>query len=1249
VATEIRNLAGTAIRLSFILSLLFFIRCTDNSKKKGLNQESFTERPDSQAVSNISDTITASPGKICKPPVIINTDTCPKSFSISVPEKKGGTYTMYYESGPVKIDLLPPAITPLPMSTDVLTGLNVANPEAQGVGFFTTYTTDNGLALDGITSAIRDRSGNLWFSTAGGGVSRYDGKSFTNFTTSQGLANNSVWCLAEDKSGNLWFGTQVGISRFDGKSFASFTSAQGLSNNIIRCMTIDRNGNLWVGTNGGGISRFDGKSFTNFTTSQGLAYNYVYDIREDKSGKLWICTVGGGISCYDGKSFTSLTVANGLPNNIVISMAEDREGNLWFGTYDGGVSKYDGKTFKNFTTSNGLANNTSWRITEDSNGNLWFGTNGGGVSRFDGKSFTNFTISNGLANNIIWSITEDKAGNIWFGTLGGGLSRYNGKSFTNFNTSHGLANNFVRSIVEDKKGNLWFGTDVNGISRYDSKSFTSFSQAQGLTNSTVWAVNEDNKGNLWMGTAGGGVFKFDGKTFTNYSTEQGLANNIVRSICEDKKGNLWFGIWEGGVSMFDGRCFTNFTTEQGLANNNVLDITEDKSGNMWFCTYGGGVSCFDGKNFISLNESHGLVNNQVKSITEDNAGNLWFGTEGGISVLPSSDLLQLSEKVKGAGKIIFKNFTVREGLLNNAVMQILQTRNGAIYAGTNSGICEIILTSDGKLKMGPVFNSANGFPVKDINSGFKTLYEDSKGIIWAATGSDKTALVRFDPKAISRNQNIPEVVLQGIKVNNENISWYNLKTVSNKTHEDTLAILNEEFITFGKELSDNERIAMINKFGDIRFSGITRFFPLPENLILPYAHNNVSFEFNALVPSRNYLVRYQYLLVGYDKDWSPLTLKTSATFGNINEGNYVFRIKACSPDGVWSDPMEYKFKVLPPWYRTWVMYSVYVIIFISVLYSFYRWRVAKLQRENQVLEEKVRLRTAELRRANEEIEAQRDLVIRQKEHIEEIHKEVTDSINYARRLQTSSLPDKKFLNEYFSESFILFKPKDIVSGDFYWFAKVRNQIIITVADCTGHGVPGAFMSMLGISLLKEIVVKESITQPDIILNRLRNEIIKALGQTGEAGEQKDGMDISLCSIDTDTLEMKWSGANNPCMIIRNREMIELKADKMPIAIYEKMTGFTLHKTILQKNDLIYMSTDGYHDQFGGDNNKKFMSKHFKDLLLAISEKPMYEQKEFLDRTIEEWKNNYVSKYQQTDDIAVLGIKFDPDNFQTKSL
>ena len=403
------------------------------------------------------------------------------------------------------------------------------------------------------------------------------------------------------------------------------------------------------------------------------------------------------------------------------------------------------------------------------------------------------------------------------------------------------------------------------------------------------SITEDKTGNIWFGTHGG-ASRFDGKSFTNFTTDQGLANNVVKTILEDKMGNLWFGT-DCGVSRYDRNCeipmstyeknnkekersFTNFTTLQGLANNKVLSITEDKSGNIWFGTDGGGVSRFDGNSFTTFTISNGLPDNVIPQIIVDAHENILFGTNQGIVVLKGYSPLH-------------------------------SERNEGIPAQNN-------LNNEELKKYTPVFeiyNSSKGYPVKDVNFGQNCMFSDSKGIIWIGTGSDKTALVRFDYAALNKDINPPKVILQRIKINEETICWYNLNTNKN----DSIEKIQQEVMTFGKLLTDETRDNTRKKFSDIQFDGITKFYSMPENLVLPYKHNNVTFDFAAIETGRSFLVRYQYILEGYDKNWSPFIEKTSATFGNINEGSYTFKLKARSPFGVWSEPIAYKFKVLPPW------------------------------------------------------------------------------------------------------------------------------------------------------------------------------------------------------------------------------------------------------------------------------------------------------------------------------------------------
>lgn len=270
----------------------------------------------------------------------------------------------------------------------------------------------------------------------------------------------------------------------------------------------------------------------------------------------------------------------------------------------------------------------------------------------------------------------------------------------------------------------------------------------------------------------------------------------------------------------------------------------------------------------------------------------------------------------------------------------------------------------------------------------------------------------------------------------------------------------------------------------------------------------------------------------------------------------------------------------------------------------------------------------EKQKANRILEEKNELITQQK-------KEITDSIRYASRIQRAILPSDEILLQTLPQHFVLYLPRDIVSGDFFWLSQSGGKIVIVAADCTGHGVPGAFMSMLGVSFLYEIVNKEGIMQPASILNYLREHVKHTLSQTGKKDEAKDGMDISLCVFDPAEMKLEWAGAYNPLYLIRNGELIEYKADKMPIAIHMiDHLPFTNHEIAVQKGDTFYISSDGYADQFGGTDGRKFMSKKYKEMLLQIWDKPMDEQKAIIQKAHLDWKGHH----EQVDDILVFGVR-----------
>jgi serine phosphatase RsbU (regulator of sigma subunit) len=313
---------------------------------------------------------------------------------------------------------------------------------------------------------------------------------------------------------------------------------------------------------------------------------------------------------------------------------------------------------------------------------------------------------------------------------------------------------------------------------------------------------------------------------------------------------------------------------------------------------------------------------------------------------------------------------------------------------------------------------------------------------------------------------------------------------------------------------------------------------------------------------------------------------------------------------------------------------LYFVLFALLLVSFlgyYIYRGYVIKKEANIkLEEKNRIISLQ----KDEIETQRDLAEAQRDQIAYQKKHITDSIMYAKRIQTALIPSLELFSDKL-EHFVLYKPLAIVSGDFYWVSTLGNKQIIIAADCTGHGVPGAFMSMLGVTMLNEIVNGKKIIMPDKIIEELRQGVIRSLNQAVDQDTVKDGMDISVCLVDFDENTLWFSGANNPLYLVRGGELLHYRADKMPVAIHYKMQAFTLHKIDLLKGDAFYIFSDGYADQFGGPKQKKFMSNQLKETLVAMAGMPMLKQGERLNEIFEEWRGDS----SQVDDVTLIGVRY----------
>lgn len=410
--------------------------------------------------------------------------------------------------------------------------------------------------------------------------------------------------------------------------------------------------------------------------------------------------------------------------------------------------------------------------------------------------------------------------------------------------------------------------------------------------------------------------------------------------------------------------------------------------------------------------------------------------------------------------------------------------------------------------------------------------------------------------------------------------------------------------------------------------------------VFEYKNNKMLFYFSSDYYEETDKNMFSYKLEGFDTEWSTWNYKTEKEYTNLSEGKYTFYVKSKNLYSEESLIDQFSFSIMPPWHRTWWAYMLYFVTAIFAVFVVVKIYTRRLIKQKEQLENIVKQRTAEVVQQKEEIEAQANSLADANVEISKSHKQITDSINYAKKIQSAVLTEYDEISEILPHNFILFKPRDIVSGDFFYIKQVNNITLIVAADCTGHGVPGAFMSMLGVAFLNEIVKNQKINSASKVLEELRKRVKYSLKQTGIQKGASDGMDMAFCAINNNTLELNFAGAYNPCWIFRknaeNDEVVffELKANRQPIGIYLREKPFDEQKFQLKKDDVFYIFSDGYDSQFGGEKHEKFRQQNMKNLFFEICQLPMNEQKQILDETLINWQGTN----KQTDDILVIGVK-----------
>jgi len=835
-----------------------------------------------------------------------------------------------------------------------------------------------------------------------------------------------------------------------------------------------------------------------------------------------------------------------------------------------------------------------------------------------------------LENIYVFNLNKVSDNRITIGTWGNGVilvdTVFNLISIIDNNS--GLQDLIVQGQYIDKSGNLWLALS-NGISRVEINSPLSyFNDKNGILGS-VQSINRFNN-TIYAATLRG-LYFLSNKTGNNQLTK----NEVI-----------FFKIVKGFDEM---ECWDilnfNYKDEEILlvvTNNNITEVDQYNRSDVvlhevpWKLfqsktdparVY---VGLESGLTSIYRQSNHWIdegkiegIDEQITNLSEDQTGNLWMGTS-------DQGVLKLSINSfnnKRINEVTISRFDSTNGLPKGPF--IVSQISGFTIVATNKGLYNFNFINN---RFEP--DSSYGKQFADGSHYIHRINTENSSFIWMVTaseGGEKPFQVGYlDPIPgesfewiYSPFRKISEGLVHDIFIDSDRVVWLGGAEGLYRYDPNLKKDYSVDFNAFIRNVSQSN--------GDPIFAGTffdennLSILEQPDNLkpVLPHSKNSIIFNYSAQSGEDETFMRFSYYLEGYDKNWSEWIPEPKKEYTNLYEGRYVFHVRAMNIYDHESTEATYEFTILPPWYRKWWAILLYLFLATVIVYIIVKLYTRRLR---QI----IRIKTAQVVKQKEEIQLQ-------KEEIEQKNNDILDSINYAKKIQTALLPPEQDLERLNLDGFILYLPRDIVSGDFYWLGQKNGKTITVAADCTGHGVPGAFMSMLGIAFLNNIIREREDFSPDEILNALREQVIIALRQKGQIGEQKEGMDIAMHIIDWGKKKLEFAGAYNPLILIRNETIFTIDADRMPIGIGEMVNvSFKNNVLDIMKGDVLYTYSDGYQDQFGGPKNKKFMSKRLKDLFLQIAQKPMKEQKEILDNTLFDWMKTGGSN--QIDDVIVIGIK-----------
>lgn len=771
---------------------------------------------------------------------------------------------------------------------------------------FKTYSVREGVPQSQVYALLQDSRGYLWLGTRGGGLARYDGREFVTFNQRNGLKDAYIHALTEDANGNLWVATNQGLASFNGERFTWYQPGSDSVQWTIFDLCFDGKGRLWLATIQG-LRLFENDRFS---AIKGLKPEIVYTVKADTAGLVWY---GGanGMGQIDARqkemSHTRLPrLRKGLSTTIQALWVENEQ-KIWIGTYGAGLYLWNGKSYSRPSEEDLLSKENIFSLLK-TNGKLWIATMENGIGILDEKSRQVQWLGEreGLANNHARCILRDRNGNYWIGTSGAGVSNYFGQQFTLYDKDDGLAGNYIYSIARDAKGRLLIGHSAEGFSREDSIGYRVFSAKTGFMDVKVKAMAPLSNGKVLIGTEGSGLFLLDDTLLTELPA---MKNKLIRSILTVNDSLFYVataghGVFEYSQSDLHWQ-YKQFGKKEGLSSLRINHLHLDTLKRLWMASEKGDLQYLLNSEIFTIETvSKNMVKVAIRSLAEDDQGYLWMGTAGqGLFSLP----------LYANGDKTMRQYGLTEGLHSNNIYLLASDKRGRLIAGSEAGL-DLIWLNGREWKEIKHYGNNQGFT--GVETCQNAVWLDANGTGWFGTIN---GLVRYVPALNKSNAAPPQLLLKSVKI------FYN-------------------------------PIQSTPYASDISSWGVPGFAQLPHH------QNHVTFDFQGINLSNPDGVQYSWMLVGQEDSWSPFSYQQSVTYSSLPAGDFVFLLRAKNEEGVITPkPLKYRFKVLPPWWKTWPALFIAILVLAAVIALLFTWRLnlarqkhaereAQLRLENELLE-----------------------------------------------------------------------------------------------------------------------------------------------------------------------------------------------------------------------------------------------------------------------------------------------------------